>query len=123
MIALRRLNSMKRTFASSLLAVALLLIMVQHHSIATAVGFDSFYMPAESAMSDGTVNADADKLNDSTAFEQKKSGNRFVRAISAPFRAIGRLFGGGKKNDQLARRISNKDAEKFEGHNNTTLTR
>src|SRR6185369_2107280 len=120
MIARRRLNSMKRTFASSLLAVALLLIMVQHHSIATAVGFDSFDMPAESAMSDGTVNADADKLNDSTAFEQKKSGNRFVRAISAPFRAIGRLFGG-KKNDQVARRISKKDAEKFEGNTGTRV--
>ena len=111
---------MKRTFASSLLAVALLLSMVQHRSIATAVGFDSLTLPVETAMSDGTVNADTDTLNTSVAGDQQKSGNRFVRALSAPFRAIGRLFGG-KKNDQVARRISKKDAEKFEGNAGTQL--
>ena len=112
---------MKRTFASSLLAALLLLIMVQNRSIATAVGCDWLDVPAETAMFDGTVNADTDKLNASVPDDQKKSGNRFVRAISAPFRALGRLFGGGKKNDQQARRISKKDAEKFEGNTGTRL--
>ena len=110
---------MKRTFASSFLAVLLLLTLVQNHSIATAVGVDWLEVPTETAIADGTVNAAAD--DPTVAGEQKKSGNRFVRAISAPFRAFGRLLGGGKKNDQQARRMSNKDAEKFEGNTFTRL--
>ena len=110
---------MKRTFASSLLAAVLLLMVVQHPRIATAIGFDGFDVATETTMSDGTFNGDTNTLPDYATGEQKK-GNRFVRALSAPFRAVGRLFGGGKKNDQQARRISNKDAQKFEG---TTLTR
>ena len=39
--------------------------------------------------------------------------NSFGRAISAPFRAIGRLFGKGKKDPKLER-ISERDAKKFE---------
>ncbi|MGH9875896.1 MAG: tetratricopeptide repeat protein, partial [Pyrinomonadaceae bacterium] len=41
-------------------------------------------------------------------------GNSFLRALGAPFRAIGRLFGRGKKNDNKLQRISEKDAKKFE---------
>jgi hypothetical protein len=38
-----------------------------------------------------------------------------MRAIKAPFKAIGRLFGGGRKNDskKLAR-VTEKDLRKFE---------
>ena len=45
---------------------------------------------------------------------EKKDGNRLVRAITYPFRAIGRLFGGGKKNDNKFHRLSEKDVKKFE---------
>ncbi len=41
-------------------------------------------------------------------------GNGFVRALKAPFKAIGRLFGGGKKNPNKLERISAKDIKKFE---------
>jgi Flp pilus assembly protein TadD len=41
-------------------------------------------------------------------------GNGFLRALKAPFKAIGRLFGGGKKNPNKLERISAKDVKKFE---------
>ena len=40
--------------------------------------------------------------------------NSFARAIGAPFRAIGRLFGRGKKASNKLERISAKEAKKFE---------
>lgn len=43
----------------------------------------------------------------------KKKGNRVVRVFTAPFRAMGRLFGGGK-DDGKPRRMTEKDAAKFE---------
>lgn len=45
---------------------------------------------------------------------QVGSGNRFVGALKAPFKALGRLFGGGKKNHLKLERISEKDAKQFE---------
>lgn len=45
---------------------------------------------------------------------EKKGGNRLVRAITFPFKAIGRLFGGGKKDDNKFHRLSQKDVKKFE---------
>jgi len=45
---------------------------------------------------------------------QEGSGNRFIGALKAPFRALGRLFGGGKKNKLKLERISEKDAKHFE---------
>jgi Flp pilus assembly protein TadD len=41
-------------------------------------------------------------------------GNGLLRALKAPFKAIGRLFGGGKKNPNKIERISEKDIKKFE---------
>ena len=38
-------------------------------------------------------------------------GNGFLRALGAPFRAIGRLFGKGKKSENKLERISEKDAK------------
>ena len=43
----------------------------------------------------------------------KQKGNGFVRVIKSPFKAIGRLFGGGK-DDGRPRRMTEKDAKKFE---------
>lgn len=54
---------------------------------------------------------------------QSDGGNSFVRALKAPFRAIGRLFGRGK-NDNKLQRISQKDIKKFESAtaNQTNVT-
>ena len=41
-------------------------------------------------------------------------GNVFVRVLKAPFKAIGRLFGRGKKDDNKLHRLSQKDVKRFE---------
>ncbi len=41
-------------------------------------------------------------------------GNGFVKALGAPFRAIGRLFGGGRKKKSRVEKISENDIKKFE---------
>lgn len=45
---------------------------------------------------------------------EQKSGNTFVKVLKAPFKAIGRIFGIGKKDDNKLQRLSRKDVEKFE---------
>ena len=45
--------------------------------------------------------------------QQKKGGNKVVRVLAAPFKAFGRLFGGGNDQNKL-HRMTEKDAEKFE---------
>jgi Flp pilus assembly protein TadD len=52
--------------------------------------------------------------------EKKKDGNRFVKVVTFPFKAVGRLFGAGKKDENKLERISKKDVKKFES---TTMTR
>src|SRR5687768_7031516 len=96
----------KKTFASSLMAVLLVVGFVQQRSVATAVGFNWTTTPLEEVTEDPAISADATDQTTSTAEAPKKKGNGFVRALSAPFRALGRLFGGGsKKNtDQQATR-------------------
>src|SRR6201991_1050056 len=42
----------------------------------------------------------------------KKGGNKVVKVITAPFKAFGRLFGGGKNENKLER-MTEKDAERF----------
>ena len=52
---------------------------------------------------------------DTTSVDQSKDGNGFIRALKAPFKAFGRLFGGKKKNDDgKLQRITQKDLRKFE---------
>ena len=104
-----------RMFASSLISVALLFGLVQHRSVTTARVFDWSTIPLEEAVVDVDADFNADQNEDSVGEPKKKKGNGFVRAISAPFRAFGRLFSGGsKKNEQQAKRSSSKDAPKFE---------
>jgi Tfp pilus assembly protein PilF len=43
----------------------------------------------------------------------KKGGNKVVKVLTAPFRAVGRLFGGGNKENKIER-MTEKDAERFE---------
>jgi Flp pilus assembly protein TadD len=101
----------KKTLHASLLAVLLAVGVVQHHSIVTAATVLTEEALAEETAFDVDDVSTIDKLP-----TKNKRGNGFVRAIGAPFRALGRLFGGGgKKNEQQARRMNNKDSDKFEG--------
>ena len=50
----------------------------------------------------------------------EKQGNAFVRALKAPFKAIGRLFGRGRKDDNSLHRLTEKDVKKFQA---TEVTR
>ena len=45
---------------------------------------------------------------------QSKGDNTFVRVLKAPVKAIGRLFGLGKKDENKLERLSRKDVKKFE---------
>ena len=66
--------------------------------------------PDELATLNSTATTDED-----SAEKPKKDGNGFLRALKAPFKAFGRIFGGKKKseNNEL-QRISAKDQKKFE---------
>ena len=46
--------------------------------------------------------------------KQDEQGNGLLRALKAPFKAIGRLFGRGKKDANKLQRISEKDIRRFE---------
>lgn len=64
--------------------------------------------------------AEANATEDANKSEDK--GNVFVRAIKAPFKAIGRLFGGGKKKDDgKFHRLSEKDVKQFKTAPTTRL--
>ncbi len=49
-----------------------------------------------------------------TAEKQDAKGNGFLRALKAPFKAISRLFGHGKKDDHKPQRLTAKDIKNFE---------
>lgn len=77
--------------------------------------FSSVLNEAEIAVLNEADAAAATANNEDTQPKQD-GGNRFVKVISAPFRAIGRLFGrgGSKKDDNKLHRLSEKDVKKFE---------
>jgi Flp pilus assembly protein TadD len=107
----------RRILASTLVVLLVLTAFPAWTGTSVAQRFDW----AALAVDEASVAADTNNNEQETSdAPQKKQGNGFVRALGAPFRAIGRLFGGGKKNDNQARRISDKDAAKFES---TKLTR
>jgi Tfp pilus assembly protein PilF len=57
--------------------------------------------------------AEVDAVEDGAKSEDR--GNAFVRALKAPFKAIGRLFGGGKKkDDNKFHRLTEKDVKQFQ---------
>ncbi|HEX6045113.1 MAG TPA: tetratricopeptide repeat protein [Pyrinomonadaceae bacterium] len=56
--------------------------------------------------------AEVDTVEDNAKSENR--GNGFVRVLKAPFKAIGRLFGGGKKkDDNKFHRLTEKDVKQF----------
>jgi Flp pilus assembly protein TadD len=59
--------------------------------------------------------ADAAEAAETAAVEKSKNGgNGFLRALKAPFKAIGRLFGGKKNDSRRIERVTEKDLRKFE---------
>lgn len=95
------------------LAVALAIMLVlmvaldsQHRTVISSVMNESEIM----LLSETT---DAAETQDEVE-PKKDGGNRFVKVVTFPFRAVGRLFGGGKKNENKLERLSKKDVEKFE---------
>jgi Flp pilus assembly protein TadD len=54
--------------------------------------------------------------------KSEDDGNGFLRALKAPFKAIGRLFGGKKNDDSKIQRISKKDLRRFESVPARTVT-
>jgi Flp pilus assembly protein TadD len=70
---------------------------------------------AETTSVEGDTDANIIATNGSPtgASVEKKKGNSVARFISAPFRAMGRLFGRGK-DDGRPQRLSEKDVAKFE---------
>ena len=69
----------------------------------------------------------ADAAADASAEKSKQEGNGFLRALKAPFKALGRMFGGGKKNEKneqsKIQRISADDAKRFESAPARSITR
>jgi Tfp pilus assembly protein PilF len=104
-----------RTYASSLIAVVLALALVPYQGVVTAEGFDWTALTAAEATA---ASVETDAQQEASEATQKKKGNSFARALGAPFRALGRLFGGGgdkkKTESSSARKISDKDAATFE---------
>lgn len=93
---------LKRTSIVLLLTVALVLATQPGHSVYGVV------MTSEELATLNALDAAANSE------KSKDDGNSFVRALKAPFKALSRLFGGGKKNDGKLERISEKDLKKFE---------
>jgi len=66
-------------------------------------------------MTDAELALVNESANNDDVQTEKKGGNRLVKVVTYPFRAVGRLFGFGKKNDpNKLERLSKKDVEKFE---------
>ena len=77
--------------------------------------FSSVLTDAEIAVMNEADAAEATAANEDIR-PRKEGGNKFVKVITAPFKAIGRLFGRGssKKDDNKLHRLSEKDVKKFE---------
>lgn len=96
----------------SLIVAALTLVLVTS-ALPTRPVHGVLMTPEEVAV----LNASSQDVEDS----QSKGGNTFVRVLKAPFKAIGRLFGVGKKDDNKLQRLSRKDVEKFESVGTTRV--
>lgn len=110
---------MAKTTLSSLMALVLLVALVSHPRVTTAEGYD---WAAIVAAEEAAQAAENETAQEAAETQKKKSGNSFARALGAPFRALGRLFGGNKdnkKSEQSAKhkateKVTEKDAATFE---------
>lgn len=78
-----------------------------------AVSFEPLQSVCSMAMTEAEV-AMLDSAQPVESSSQEKRGNALVRVLKAPFKAIGRLFGRGKKDDNKLHRLSEKDVKRFE---------
>jgi Tfp pilus assembly protein PilF len=62
---------------------------------------------------DAIVLEDSGSEAGNTDVPKKKGGNKVVKVLTAPFKAFGRLFGGGDDTNKV-HRMTEKDAERFE---------
>ncbi|MBD0325466.1 MAG: tetratricopeptide repeat protein [Pyrinomonadaceae bacterium] len=90
--------------------------------IAVALTFSVTSMwEAQTDERDGDTSANVIEANGSpTGKADKKDGNKVARVLSAPFRAIGRLFKRGKDEGKL-QHLTEKDVEKFESVGTTRV--
>lgn len=87
------------------------------------------FTPRRAVFSNVLSDAEIAVLNEADASEaaaqemeaKKDGGNRFVKVITAPFKAIGRLFGRGTKKDNKFHRLTEKDVKKFESSGMTKV--
>ena len=63
---------------------------------------------------DAIVLEDSGSEAGATAEQPKKKRNKVVKVLTTPFKAFGRLFGGGGKDENKIERMTEKDAERFE---------
>ena len=77
----------KNILTASLVSITLLvaLVVLQHSSVASAVG----------------VSLGRQDVETSAPAQPKKSGNSFARALSAPFKALSKIFGRKKSNTRI----------------------
>lgn len=102
---------LKRIAAVLVLTLTLVLGLAPHRQAV----FSNVLSDAEIAVMNSTASTED--------AQTKKDGNRFVKVLTAPFKAIGRLFGrGDKKDDNKLHRLSEKDAKKFESSRMTKVT-
>ena len=73
----------------------------------------SVSIPSWHALSAAGVGLHDPDVETVAAEQPKKPDDGVGRVLGAPFRALGRLFGGGKKRNRLER-LSEKDVAKFE---------
>jgi Flp pilus assembly protein TadD len=85
--------------------------------LALMVGLDSRHRTVLSSVlneNEIMVLGQTTDANDQELETKKDGGNPFVKVVTFPFKAVSRLFGGGKKDGTKFERMSKKDAKKFE---------
>ncbi len=100
----------RRTLKAFIIALAVTFVLSAFWSATTTErdGDDAANVVASDGAATGTTEDTAAAAN---ADAPKKKGNRFARFFKAPFKAVGKLFGG---EDDKMRRMSEGDAAKFE---------
>ena len=94
------------TVALVLMLVLMIALDSQHRIVLSSVLNDSEVM---------VLGETTDGETQDLETPQKKGSNGFVKVVTFPFKAVGRLFGAGKKKDEnKLERLSRKDVEKFE---------
>lgn len=95
---------LKRTLLLLSILLALVLVIRPQQSVHGILMTDAQVMQ---------LNA-ADTATSGTRQAEEGGGSKFVRALKAPFKAIGRLFRREKKDDNKFHRLSEKDVKQFE---------